>query len=322
MFLEARRVFYNYSAKAFALLCVIAFIVFVTDFFSAPGLGDLYKGHWAGCGDFQALKHDATMFDQDVLALEIRDVQPAKFLLSGRLELSRATYLKSFKDAKGILVELDRLSSSPSLMASVPNWIKVERPQAGDIGDQRQVTLNLKDYELGEGTLWKFPFDEYRFGFTTSVHVIKPDAKSYRQQPIDATIININLSNAFVVQKVMTIDQFMRNPELSGVANLKKQYTVDQCALIINRPIWYQAMIGFLLTLLFAPAIYIFYKRDADPGIELIAAILGVAAIRGYFLGGFTEWNFYLIDILFALSILLTAVIALWRLPMRSKLKG
>lgn len=309
------QVIYRHASKTLALICIIAFFVVVADYFSEPEAGDIYKGHWAGCGNFKALKHGAASFDQDILVLKIRDVQPAKFLISGELSVSRATYLKHFRDAKRILVELDRLSSSSFLLPMPSSWIEVELPQVREIDNRRQVSLRLKNYELHvDGSLQRFPFDDYRLGFTPSVHVLRPEAESSRPYPVEVTIVNVNMSNAFVVQKAQTTAQFKRDYEPSD-PSLNERYGVDQCALVFKRPIWYQAMIVFLVALLLAPAAYIFYKPDVDPGVELVAAILGVAAIRAFFLGGLAEWNLYPIDIVLAFCVLVTAVIPLLRLP-------
>lgn len=310
------RAIHKYFAKTAALACIALYAVFVWGFFSDPDISDFSKGRWVSCGNLAALKQGTSMFDQDILALEIQDVQPSRFVLSGRLELSRDTYLKHFRNAKGISVMLDRLQTHASALPGPFYWIEVEKPQDREIGDRRQITLKLKNRELSmDGNLERFPFDDYRLGFTASVRVLKPGAGSYRDQPMEAVIINTHVSNAFVVKKVQRTGQFLRNPERSSFVKSHERYSVDQCALIFERPLWYRAMIFFLLMILFAPAVYLYYKRDADPGVELIAAILGVAAIRAYLLGGFAEWDFYWIDAAFGLAVLSTAIIPLWRLP-------
>ncbi|MFL9898964.1 hypothetical protein PQR71_12505 [Paraburkholderia fungorum] len=96
-----------------------------------------------------------------------------------------------------------------------------------------------------------------------------------------------------------------------------RPYAVDECPLIISRSRWFLMMAALLALVLLTPAVYLAYKREADAGLELIAAIIGVATIRAVVLGPPIGWNFLPIDVFFAAIVVLTAAIPLWRLGQR-----
>lgn len=322
IFNKSRELFDRYVSRTLALFCAFSFAICVYLLFRSPtSIDELFQNH-ATCGNTKALARGPARFDQDVLSLRVgRDEGFRKFVLSGTLEVSRKSYLKHFKNAKGILVSLYTVPASTPVLVPFPLWMRIKALEnREEVADQQVIIFELKKEELfvSSNSRW-FPFEDYRVGFSASVHTLQPSAKSYRKQTMDVTIVNATLSNDFVVRQAKTMRDFIWEPEkAAALRNVDKEYSVDTCALVISRPLWYKTMVLFLVSLLFAPAVYIYYRRDADPGVELIAAILGIAAIRYYLLGDLNNWNFYYIDAAFGLAILLTAFIPLWRLRKRS----
>ncbi|MFZ3018340.1 MAG: hypothetical protein WA056_07790 [Gallionella sp.] len=302
---------HRYLPKMVAVLCIISLLATAYDFFRLPPQDDLWKGHYAGCGNFSDIKLGADRFEQDTLALRIKDAQPAKFTVSGELGISKKTYLSYLEKAEKILIEITPLQTHPSFYIPFPDFIELEKPSGVSVGD-RGITLKLKEKELQvHGDITQYPFDNYLIGFSAEVMVTYKNDPQYHSLPVEVSIVNTMLSNVFVVREARTNNEFMN--DASDPAAMVR-YETNQCALIVERSPWYKAMVLFLVTLIFVPAIYSVYKTDSDPGVELIAAILGVAAIRSYLLGIPADWIIYPIDVVFAAAVMFTAVIPLWRI--------
>jgi hypothetical protein len=130
--------------------------------------------------------------------------------------------------------------------------------------------------------------------------------------------LNVELSKVFVGSKAKIWNDFVRGVELNSEEK-NVQYRLDECAVNVKRSTWYQALVLLLTALLFVPAIYLLYRPEDTPGVDLVAVILGIAVIRQFFIGSITEWNLYEIDFAFAISVIATALIPLLRLPRKSK---
>jgi hypothetical protein len=313
-----RNLICRYFPRVVALLCIGFFFVAAYDYFHESPEQGLFKGHWAGCGNFRDIKHGEDMFQQNTLALSIHDTLSAKFIISGRLQISRKTYLAYVKDAKKILIELTPLQTYQNFFPPISEYVEVEDLERDAIDSTHGVTLKFKERELrADNDVEKYPFEKYRIGFSAQVKVVGLEGQRHHPVAMDVTIVNTNLSNPFIVRKIESVKEFMLSPDRESAATTR--FKTNQCALIVERAIWYQAMVLFLIGLIFAPAVFLLYKDGTDPGVELIAALLGVVAIRSYLLGAPTDWNIYRIDVVFASAVLLTAVIPLWRLHKISK---
>lgn len=304
---------YRIFPRAVAMVCVVSLMATAYDFYHESREQGVFKGHWVGCGNFQDIKSGVDAFNQNSLELRVSDAQPKKFLVSGSLSISQKTYLARIKDAERVVVELTPLQTKKNFFLPFPEIIDAAKAEDRLMVGERGVTLELKQKELWViGGLEKYPFDQYRLGF--SARVLIKSAKDYKYLPLvmDVVVVNVYLTNSFMAKKVERPEQFM----IGLKSNMPEtgHYESSQCSLIVERPLWYKAMVVFLLVLIFVPAVFLFYKRDADPGMELVAALLGVAAIRSYLLGIPTDWNLYQIDFIFAGAVMLTAVIPLWRL--------
>lgn len=299
--------------RAIAVICLSSFAVLSYDFFWIHSKDNIRNGRWAGCGNFEEISPGN--FEQDILGLNIRDAQPHKFILSGNLEISKKTYLTHLAGLQNIYLELKPIQYDAVAFIGIPNIIGVPLPKQEDIDGHKRIRISVPDYELfASGEEYLYPIDDYRIGFSPAILVDTKKNTSLTRLNLDVIVTNANVSNAFVVKKANTQGEFLTNPSNASASEIQKEFSTDQCALIIERPIWYKCMVLCLMIALFLPAIHILYKKDTNPGIELIAAILGVATVRSYLLGISSDWNFYPIDAALAFSVILVVIIPLWRL--------
>ncbi|WP_235047879.1 hypothetical protein [Pseudogulbenkiania ferrooxidans] len=301
------------TPRIIAIICLVSFCLLVYGFFFVAKSSPIQNEQWVGCGNFDEIS--VGNYNQDILALRIRDTTSHKFILSGDLEISKGSYLTNFSNASDVLLELKPLQNDASFFLGLPNLIKVPLPKKEDVGNQVRIRIVIPDYELfAHGRPENFPLDTYRIGFAASILVSGKESQSYSPFKLDAAVVNVSMSNAFNPRKAINQGQFFINPNKATVDDLEKEYSNDQCAIIIDRPLWYKCMVLCLVITLFLPAIHILYKKDSSPGVDLIAAILGVTTVRSYLLGTSVDWNFYPIDVVLALSVVLVVVISLWKL--------
>ena len=301
------------TPRIIAIICLISFCVLVYEFSFVTKSSPIQNEQWVGCGGFDEIS--AGNYNQDVLALRIRDATSHKFILSGDLEISKGSYLTNFSNASEVLLELKPLKNDASFFLGLPNFIKIPLPKKEDVGNQVRIRIAIPDHELfAHGHPDDFPLDTYRIGFAASILVSGNENQSYSLFKPDAAVVNVSISNAFKPRKAVNQGQFFINPSKATVDDLEKKYSNNQCAIIIDRPLWYKCMVLCLVITLFLPAIHTLYKKDSSPGVDLIAAIIGVTTVRSYLLGTSVDWNFYPIDVILALSVVLVVVISLWKL--------
>ncbi|WP_209725346.1 hypothetical protein, partial [Duganella sp. 1411] len=187
-------------------------------------------------------------------------------------------------------------------------WAICRPPSTNGTWQQENLSScpNLLDHH---SRLNNFPRDRYQIGFRPVLRIATADAMS-QPFPLDAVLTNIDLANSLIVKKAVTWGDFASAKALEGDEKTTL-YKSDECALNIERPAWYQAMVYLLLTLLFVPAIYMLYRPQDNPGVDLIAVILGIAAIRQFLVGNVVDWTLYQIDFVFVGVTVLTAAVPL-----------
>lgn len=297
--------------RTFTLLigCLTLFIGY--DYFHTPA-GDMFRGHWAYCGDMEVLSGHTGSGSKNYLSLEIKDGEPGKFILSGELVLTATAYDKLSSEKARLQAMLNNLRS-PSILPGIPYFLDLDTDNVTRRWNNEAV-LKIKEIPLhGMGFLSDFPFDTYRLGFKPALYVSGPGDAESRLFPLDTAITNIRLSDAMAVRKAATWQDYVTDVSLDA-AERSVRYKVDDCALIVNRAPWYRSMVVLLVVILIVPAVYLIYRPDDNPGVDLIAVILGVAAIRQFLLGNIIDWRLYKLDMVFVLVTVVTAAIPLWHI--------
>lgn len=289
------------------LVLIIALMGFVAyDYFKQPH--DLWGGHWVGCGNFDKYSV-AGENHQSTLALEITNQELDKFRIAGELSLNPAVYRMLSEKKANLFITLESLRS-PTNGISIPQFLELDINNAVPSWNGNKI-IKVKETQLYVfGRMVYFPFDEYRIGFRPKLNVSYSKTEPANVFPLDAIITNIRLPKTMVATKAHTWNDFVQNVALQTYEKDTK-YKVDECAVIVERSGWYKSLIALLLLLLITPAIYLVYRPEDNPGVDLIAVILGVAAIRQFFLGSLMDWQLSWIDIVFAGIAVLTAMIPL-----------
>lgn len=305
---------YSPLLLAVILLSMAAFIGY--DYFRTPPQGDMWRGHWAGCGNFHTLIDAADRNKLDYLSLDITDKETGQLFVSGELILSADTYKKLRpNDDWSATVSLGELRS-PRAFVGMDQYIDVDM-QKGERRWGNAMVFRVKETRLhASGWPRDFPFDTYRAGFVPSLKMSGSRDSNWTTVPLDTIITNVRLSDSMTVNKAVAWSDYVDNVALTA-AERNKAYGEDECALIVRRAPWYRTMVVLLIVLLCIPAAYLVFRPDDNPGVDLIAVILGVATIRQFLLGNLVDWTLYSIDMVFVLVTVITAAIPLWHIYRR-----
>jgi hypothetical protein len=103
-------------------------------------------------------------------------------------------------------------------------------------------------------------------------------------------------------------------PALEQVVQAHGDALQQKCELIISRSYWHIGLIFTLALILSTPALYVLRKPSEPAGLELIAAVIGLGAIRCYLLGTRSSiGDLQLADFYFAIVVGWVALIPLCR---------
>lgn len=305
----AGRFIYRHTPIAYATLILVLTITFGYDYFRSPD--NDWRGHWAGCGNFNALTGATGSGTKNYLSLEIKDRENGQFFVSGELVLTDASYAELMAASAKLHIGLDDLRSPTSFgVGNAPFGLELDNDKLSRRWNN-EVVIPIKEHRIyGRGILADFPFDEYRIGYSPVLYMAKLEDEFSHPYALDTAITNVHLSKSLTVRKAKTWADYVKDVKLRP-EELTNNFLQTECPLIIERSPWYKCMVALLIVLLFAPAIYLLFRPDDHPGVDLIAVILGVASIRQFLFGNIADWTLYSIDMIFVLVAAMTALIPL-----------
>ncbi|MFS2002457.1 hypothetical protein ACEN9F_02425 [Duganella sp. CT11-25] len=313
---KAIHLLYKYLPVGLAVLIAGLTIFIGYDYFRAPKQGDAWRGHWVGCGDFDQISGGQARYEKNYLSLRIKDRENGQFLISGELILNAAKYDQLSKDSIKMSVMLHGLRSPTAGLGAISQSLELESGSEIRRWDDTAI-LRLKETPIyPSGLPGKFPYDIYQIGIRPEVYVSGPADAAWQPYKLDTTIVNIHLSDSMVVSKANRWGEYVTDVKLEE-GEAEKPYGIDECAITIKRSPWYVSTVVLLVVILFVPAIYLIYRPDDNPGVDLIAVILGVATIRQFLLGNIVDWRLYQLDLVFLLVTVVTAAVPLVHIARR-----
>ncbi|WP_175753221.1 hypothetical protein [Burkholderia ambifaria] len=247
--------------------------------------------------------------------LEIKDESKGKFLVSGHLYLPVERWESFKKQYSEIWLHIDYLDTDADFIGTSSLFdVKLDISNPNRYWGTQQVWINIPAQPPRvDGEYRRYPFDAYRVGVkTVSLRASKP-GQGWQTIPLEFDF-SPSLSSGFDAKRPWSTHDFMRKTESIQGNIADRPYLLNECPLIISRSPWFLMMALLLALLLLTPAIYLYYRREAEAGLELVGTIIAVATIRAYFLGVPSGWDFMPVDVVLAGIVVTTAAIPLWRL--------
>lgn len=181
--------------------------------------------------------------------------------------------------------------------------------------------IEVEEESVGFGSLRAYPFDRYWVGIQ-SASLILPTQGGQEQVSVPLELnVRFNGDAGWDARRKIGVD--------TGTGLLNYATTVNtlgsqssgagSCGLVLSRSLWYLGLVGSLLAVMVVPAIYVWPRPQEPAGLELIAAMLGVATIRTYLVGTPSSAGGLLpFDFVLALIVGVVAFAPLWK-PDRSE---
>ncbi|WP_439890307.1 hypothetical protein ACS7SF_13755 [Ralstonia sp. 25C] len=196
-------------------------------------------------------------------------------------------------------------------------WIPtlVSPPIKTELASAAVYQMEVEEQPIGVGSLRSYPLDKYWVGIQ-SARLTLPAQTGHPMENLPLELhVRFDGEPGWDAQRKIGVDRGISDKPYAVTHEASDQSSNAQgCGLIIHRSPWYVGLVGSLLAVLLVPAIYV-WRRPLEPaGLELIAAILGVATIRTYLIGAPTAvGNLLPFDFVLALIVGAVAFIPLWR---------
>ncbi len=250
-------------------------------------------------------------FSSDYISLDLENNSQGKATISGRINLSKRTYEKLNLDTEKMYLRLEPLQENPMAIPihyeelTIGPWNKnFESSSMNAHSDIQKKEVRL----IGDPE--NFPSDEYKYGYKAIAYTLeKGESKDLK---IEYVFTIAQLSSTFTPRTVPSPNEYMEKiPDLFFEEPEYAPYKHDECAIIIERKSAFKYLVWLLTAFLFFPALYALFKPEVQPGIDLIATVVSVAAIRFFLIGSVEDFTFYRIDFFFGLAIVLAATLPL-----------
>lgn len=287
-----------------SLLFLLLYLWFGASLFKG---NDIFAGH-AVCGVGPSPQG---FFRTDFISLSLKNDVSGKAIVSGNINVSKATYdalgLKKHK----LKLRLEPLQLDYSFISPFFEDIELGAWSINFDGPHNNAYVDLKPKIVRlYGEPRDFPFELYRYGYKPVLYIDTPGGTKDLKFEYAFTIIQ--LSSFLVPLVAKTTEDYMDYSESSLVSDdNERSYAFDECAVRIERSLSFKFMVGLLTLFLFFPVVYSLFRTDKQPSIDIIATIISVAAIRMFLIGPVEDFQFYKIDFLFGLAIVLSATMPL-----------
>ena len=275
--------------------------------FSLINDDDIFAGQ-AICG---AGPQPSSFFSSDFISLSLKNDVAGKATISGNVNVSKATY-----DALGLRdhpLKL-RLEPLPLKFSSISPFFEEIELGAWSLnfeGAHNNAYAELKPKVISlYGEPSNFPFENYRYGYKPVLYF--ETAQGTKDLAFKYAFTIVQLSSFFVPSVAQSTEDYMDSSKSSLVtSDDTRTYSPDECAINIKRSFSFQFMVVLITLFLFFPVIYSLFLTDKQPAVDVIATVVSVAAIRMFLIGPVEEFQFYKIDFVFGLAIVLSATMPL-----------
>lgn len=250
-------------------------------------------------------------FSSDMISLTARSGDIGEVIISGYVYVSKASY-DSLNLAKHPLkLRLEPLQTNYSGAFLFDDEIEFESWSLYLDGPNKNAVAKIKPKPVYlNGDPRDFPFEKYRYGYKAIPYIEKNNQLEDVHFKYAHNIIQ--LSPFFIPKRSETTEDYMDHTDSPFVTEADiRNYKYDECAIKIERTLLFKLTVGLLTGLLFFPFIYSMFRTDKQPAVDIAATIISVAAIRTFLIGPMENFQFYKIDVIFGLAVVMTATIPL-----------
>lgn len=194
-------------------------------------------------------------------------------------------------------------------------WVptSVSAPVKTEFESTAVYQIEVEEQPVGVGALRSYPLDTYWVGIRSAQLMLPTQAG----QPVASLPLELHVrfdgEPGWDAQRKIGVDTGFHGRFDTASIPGDQSPGAQACGLVISRSPWYIGLVASLLAVICVPAIYVLRRPQEPAGLELIAAILGVATIRTYLIGAPSSLGSLLpFDFLLALIVGAVAFTPLW----------
>ncbi|WP_146122333.1 hypothetical protein [Burkholderia multivorans] len=249
----------------------------------------------------------------------------------GKFQMTGVVYVPVWLWPKGVpgsqKGQIDLPDMSDDGEVHIP-WLplSVSSPVKTEFEGTEVYQMELEASPVGNGTLRAYPFDRYWVGIQSARLVLPLPSQSVQSAPNIPLELHVRFEGEpgwDAHRKIGADEPFhegFESPDGSG----SESPGARSCGLVISRSPWYIGLMAALLAVLgVAPCLYVWRRPTEAAGLELIAAMVGMATIRTYLIGPSSSVAGLLpFDVVLGAFICAVAFIPFWRPETRDGKQG
>ncbi|TPG83853.1 hypothetical protein [Pseudomonas mandelii] len=261
---------------------------------------------YAWCGTPPAA--DALSLGKDQLTLRITNNLRGEFLLSGAVIVSERTFNRYDLGRNELRLRLEPLQWSYGATPIFLEQVRIKPLSRNLASDNKSAYAELEPRPIGvQGRATEFPFDTYRYGYKPVLYYLKGNERIDLRFRHITTVME--MSNTFTpIQKFNRVEYINEKNSLVRDEDYKP-YAANECAFSVERKGSFKVIVLLLLLVICLPLMHVFYRDE--PGIDFLATLVSIGAIRVFLVGPLQDFQLYNIDFLFGAAILLVGTVSL-----------
>lgn len=251
---------------------------------------------------------DALSLGKDQLTLRVTNNLRGEFMLGGSVIVSERTFNRYDLGRNELRLRLEPLQWSFGATPIFLEQVRIKPLSRNLAADNKSAYAELEPRPISvQGRATEFPFDTYRYGYKPVLYYLKGNERIDLRFRHITTVME--MSNTFTpIQKYNRAEYINEKSPLVRDEDYKP-YATTECAFSVERKGSFKVIVLLLLLVICLPLMHVFYRDE--PGIDFLATLVGVAAVRVLLVGPLQDFQLYTIDFLFGAAILLVGTVSL-----------
>ena len=260
----------------------------------------------AWCGTPPA--SDVAALGKDRLTVRITNNVHGDFMLSGAVIVSQRTFDRYDLGRNELRLRLEPLPWSYGVTPVFLEQVRIKPLSRNPASADKSAYAELEPRPIGvQGRATDFPFDTYRYGYKPVLYYLKGNERVDLKFKHITT--SMEMSNTFTPIQKYNRAEYIGEKSVLVREEDYKPYTANECAFSVERKGSFKVIVWLLMLVICLPLLHVFYRDE--PGIDFLATLVGIGAIRVFLLGPLNDFQLYKIDFLFAAAILLVGTVSL-----------
>ncbi|MEB0048277.1 MULTISPECIES: hypothetical protein [unclassified Pseudomonas] len=253
---------------------------------------------------------DALSLGKDQLTLRITNNLRGEFMLGGSIIVSERTFNRYDlgRNELRLRLRLEPLQWSYGATPIFLEQVRIKPLSRNLASDNKSAYAELESRPIGvQGRTAEFPFDTYRYGYKPVLYYLKGTERIDLRFRHITTLMQ--MSNTFMPMQKYNRVEYINEKSPQVRDEDYKPYATNECAFSVERKGSFKLIVLLLLLVVCLPLMHVFYRDE--PGIDFLATLVGIGAIRVMLVGPLQDFQLYTIDFLFSAVILLVGTVSL-----------